>query len=425
MVPTWIRPWLLAALFSYGVFAMYWYFMAGFAHGWQYGDRRMLDARLAEPVDWDSLEAASAGDDSLLTVNSHGRDPEAESCMQAGDCQTQCQAAGQVTAGLDQPVLNCLVTPPKIDPNDRQQQIERLIRRSHPKGLTYVLRRHDRQLAVAARLQGEAEALACGASGRCYLVAELPNLSDNTVFVSDDFGQHWRLAAQQTLKKAYAPKIVAIDGERVWLKGFKRLYRSSDGGRHWQVLIDTDRVMAYHPELLTSSLYSDNMTDHFDWYMDDSGRLYAVTGGQYRRAPNTVMYQIDADSGELLAATKYDGAFIDIERSPTGALFGIFRSNTPERYTLYRLRAGELQPLVETGNERMSSLRAGRRLLMFNRGQNDGEFIALSRDGGRHWRPMNTFYFDQRMLFDPTGGGFLHIGYKNRGTQYPYHWQQP
>lgn len=425
MVPVWIRPWLLAALLCYSVFGFYWYLMAGYAHSWQRGPSQTLEVKLAEPLDWHSLEAAAAGPDTLLTLNSNGRDAEAESCASKGECRRQCRAAGQVTAGAAQPVLNCLVAPPKPDDNNRQRQIARLMRQSHPLGLTYLLRSDGDNVAVIARLQGKIEAMGCGSAGRCYLVTELPNMSDKTVFVSGDFGHHWRIAAQEVLAKAHVPKIVAVDGDQVWVDGYKRLYVSEDGGHSWRVLIDAERLMRYAPELLSGSLYTDTMTDFFDWYSDDSGRLYAVTGGRYQRAPDMVIYQVDARSGEILTASKHDGAFSGFENGPDGQLFGIFESKQPERYTLYRLHRGDWQPLKASGDDPMQSLRGSSRLLMLSRSRGDGRHLAVSHDGGQHWRAMDDIRFSKRMLFDPSGAGILRFGYRNRQGYYSYRWLRP
>ncbi|GAB3676453.1 WD40/YVTN/BNR-like repeat-containing protein [Salinisphaera aquimarina] len=425
MLPVWIRPWLLGAVLCYAIFGVYWYLMAGYTHGWQEGKTLTLDTALAEPMDWDSLEATAAGADALLAVKSRGRDTEAEACAADGPCRERCHAEGQVATGPDQPVLNCLATTPKTDKNDTQQRVDRLIRQSHPLGLAYLLRSDGQQVAMVARLQGEIQAMRCGAEGRCYLLAELPDVADKTVFVSDDFGHHWRLAAQHALEKAYVPTIVGIDGERVWVDGYKRLYLSADGGRHWRVLVDDERLMAYRPGLLSESLYDDTNSDFFDWFMDDTGSLYAVAGGRYQRAPNAVMYQVDAASGDIVSAEKYDGAFTDIENGPDGQLFGIYRSNLPERYTLYRMRAGALQPVRASGSEPMRSLVANSHWLLLDIGRNDGEHRSLSRDGGQHWRPMNDIRIHDRMLFDPSGAGILHFGYTDRSDYYPYYWIRP
>ena len=425
MLPVWIRPWLLAALLCYCIFGVYWYLMVGYAHGWQEDERLTLATTLAEPIGWDSLEATAAGDDALLSVESRGRDPEAEACASDGPCRERCQADGRVATGPDRPVLNCLASPPQTDKNEAEQRIDRLMRQRHPLGLSYLLRSDSRKVTTIARLQGEVQAMRCGANGRCYLLAQLPDVDHRTVFVSDDFGHHWRLAAQGVLEKAYVPRIVGVDGDRIWVDGFKRVFLSSDGGRHWRVLADEQRLMAYRPELTSESLYDDKNSDHFDWYMDDAGMLHAVAGGRYQRAPDSVMIQVDAASGEIVSATKYDGAFTDIENGPGGQLFGVYRSNLPERYTLYRIRGEERQPLRATGSERMGSLVANSRWLMLDIGRNDGEHRALSRDGGQTWQAMDTIRVRDRDVFDPTGAGLLRFGYTDRSEYYPYYWIRP
>lgn len=425
MLPVWIRPWLLAAVLGYCIFGVYWYLMVGYAHGWHEDERQTLASTLVEPMDWDSLEATAAGADALLSVESRGRDTEAEACADDGPCRKRCRAEDRVAAGPDQPVLNCLASPPQTDKNDAEQRIDRLMAQRNPLGLSYLLRSDGQKVAMIARLQGEIQAMRCGAQGRCYLLAELPDVADKTVFMSDDFGHHWRLAAQHVLEKAYVPKIVGVDGDRVWVDGYKRLYLSTDGGRHWRVLADDERLMAYQPELMSESLYDDTNSDFFDWYIDATSSLYAVAGGRYQRAPNAVIYQVDAASGDIVSAEKYDGAFTDIENGPDGQLFGIYKANLPERYTLYRIRDGELQPVRASGSEPIRSLVANGRWLMVTIGQNDGEYRALSRDGGQHWRPMDDIRMRDRMLYDPTGAGILRFGYTDRSEYYPYYWIRP
>ena len=199
MVPVWVRPWLLAALLAYAVFGFYWYLFVGYAGGWHNQPEQRLATKLVEPVDWDTLETAAAGDDVLLSVTSSGRDGEAEACTRDGACRDKCQADGTVRADDTHPVLNCLVTVPEADMSDRKQQIERMIRQRDPLGLSYLLRATDDELAVVARLQGNIEAMQCGPNGTCYLIAELPDIPNKTVFVSNDHGHHWQLAAQNVL----------------------------------------------------------------------------------------------------------------------------------------------------------------------------------------------------------------------------------
>ncbi|MES1924857.1 hypothetical protein [Salinisphaera sp. T31B1] len=425
MLPVWIRPWLLAALLCYCIFGVYWYLMVGYAQGWHEDERQTLASTLVEPMAWDSLEATAAGDDALISVESRGRDPEAEACASDGACRSRCHAEGQVAAGPDRPVLNCLVSLPPTDKSEAEQRVDRLMRQRHPLGLSYLLRSDGRKVTAVARLQGEIQAMRCGTEGRCYLLAKLPDVDDRSVFVSDDFGHHWRLAAQGVLERAYVPRIVGIDGDRVWVDGFKRLYLSSDGGRHWRVLADDERLLTYRPELMSGSLTHDKNTDHFDWYRDDTGMLHAVAGGRYQSTPDSVMLQVDADSGEIVSATKYDGGFSYIENGPGGQLFGIYRSNRRERDTLYRIRGGELQPIRVGGHQPLRTLVANDHWLLLDVGQNDGEHRSLSRDGGQTWQAMDTIRVRDRDVFDPTGAGLLRFGYTDRSEYFPYYWIRP
>ncbi|MBS63323.1 hypothetical protein [Salinisphaera sp.] len=425
MVPVWVRPWLLAALLAYAVFGFYWYLFVGYAGGWHNQPEQRLATKLVEPVDWDTLETAAAGDDVLLSVTSSGRDGEAEACTRDGACRDKCQADGTVRADDTHPVLNCLVTVPEADMSDRKQQIERMIRQRDPLGLSYLLRATDDELAVVARLQGNIEAMQCGPNGTCYLIAELPDIPNKTVFVSNDHGHHWQLAAQNVLDKAYVPKIVGIDGERVWVDGFQRIVLSDDGGRTWRVLADEERLLAHNARVMGDQSHSDSMSDRFRWRLDDAGQLYAVSGDGYSDRSGVAIYRLDAKTGEIVSAARHEGSFPSLVNGPGGQLFGIYRTPEPARYTVYRLRNGNWSPVLVAGNAPLSSLRGNAHALIVEKGRGDGAHLLLSRDGGQHWQAMADLYIRDRMEFDPAGAGWLRMGYRNREGYYGYRWIRP
>lgn len=425
MVPVWVRPWLLTALICYTIFAVYWYLFVGYAHGWEEQPQQRLDTKLAEPVDWDTLEVAAAGDDVLLSVASNGRDGEVEACTRDGACRKACRANEEVAVGDTRPVLNCLVSVPDVDDNDRAQQIERLMRQRDPLGLSYLLRGTGSHLSVVARLQGNAEAMHCGRQGHCYLIAELPDISNKTVFVSTDFGHHWRVAAQDVLEKAYVPKVIGVDGERVWVDGYRRVYLSVDGGESWRVLADDDRLIAYDSSVIDGASHSDTMSDLFNWRLDDAGQLYATTGDRYDDASDTAIYRMNARTGEIISASRHDGSFSWLENGPGGQLFGIYRTDSPSRYAVYRLRKGEWAPVLVAGSHRLRSLRANARTLIVEKGRGDGTHLLMSQDGGQHWAPMADIRVRERMKFDPTDAGWLRLGYRNREGYYGYRWIRP
>ena len=185
--------------------------------------------------------------------------------------------------------------------------------------------------------------------------------------------------------------------------------------------------MAYRPELTSESLYDDKNSDHFVWYMDDAGMLHAVAGGRYQRAPDSVMIQVDAASGEIVSATKYDGAFTDIENGPGGqAVRRLPLQPAGALHAVSNTRRGATAATGHRQRARMGSLVANSRwLMLFDIGRNDGEHRALSRDGGQTWQAMDTIRVRDRDVFDPTGAGLLRFGYTDRSEYYPYYWIRP
>ncbi|RJS93607.1 hypothetical protein [Salinisphaera sp. Q1T1-3] len=419
MVPVWIRPWLLGACLCYSIFAIYWYLFVGYADGWDWQPQQRLAAdQLVEPVDWDSLEATPAGQDLLLSVVSKGRDSEVEACRDDGACRRQCQADNTVETGPAHPVLNCLVSPPPAEENDSQARVRALMREDRAQRLGYVLRAHDGQLAAVARLQGEIKAMRCDSRGQCYLLAELPDIEDNVVFVSGDFGHHWHLAAQSVLDRAYVPKIIGVDGQRVWVAGYQQLYVSKDGGQHWRVLVDDQTLIAHDASVIASS----GDRDLFDWYLDDANQIHAVTGGTYGRDEDTGVFRLNADTGEILSAKRYGGRFVSLTNGPGGGLFGVYRTRSPQRYTLYRLHGEQWRPVLQTGSGRLGRLWGNAGTLIVEKGRGDGSHLLLSRDAGQHWRPMDEIDALGHLRLGPIEPAWLQIGYRDREQRYGYRW---
>ncbi|MBB5320738.1 beta propeller repeat protein [Marinobacter oulmenensis] len=425
MVPVWIRPWVLTALLCYAVFGFYWYLFVGYADGWHNQPKQHLATKLAEPVDWSELKTAAAGEDVLLSVASTGRDGEVEACTREGRCPDACQAGGRVATGDARPVLNCLLSTPEADPSDPEQQVERMLRQRDPLGLSYLLRSTDGRLAVVARLQGDVKNLQCGPNGVCYLIAELPGIANRTVFVSNDFGHHWRVAARNVLEKAYVPKIIGIDDQRVWVDGFQTIYLSEDRGQHWRILATDDRLREYDASVVGKESHSDRTSDRFRWHLDDAGQLYAFTGDRYSTVSGVGIYRLNARTGEILSAARRDGSLTRIENGPGGQLFGLYRSPEPTRHTLYRLHQGQWSPVLTAGNARLGSLYASENALIVEKGRGDGRHMLLSRDGGEHWQAMDDIYIEGRMSIDPAGVGWLRMGYRNSEGYYGYRWVRP
>ncbi|MES1941097.1 hypothetical protein T5B8_12688 [Salinisphaera sp. T5B8] len=424
MIPVWLRPWVLAALLAYAVFGLYWYLFVGYADSWHEQPEQRLATRLAEPVDATKLKLAGAGGHILASLVSSGRDGEVEACAQDGDCPTPCPAGGEIAVGDKQPVLNCLVPADTVEKDEIARRVDQLMGDTDTQQINYLLRGDDQRLQVAARLQGEVKTLDCGPAGHCYLIAQLPDYENNTVFASRDFGEHWHVAAHNVLNKAYVPHILAIDGANVWVEGYRRVYRSEDGGAHWRVLADEARLIAHDDVLISKKLQSDT-SESFRWWLDDAGQLYAITGDRYSDNENMTIVRMDAHSGEILAVSRHRGSFAMLANGPGGQLFGIYATREPKRYTLYRLRTGEWTPVLASGDVRLNNLRANAHALLVEKGIGDGEHLLLSEDGGAHWRAMASLRYDERAQFAPTKPGWLRFGYRNRQGYYGYRWIRP
>jgi hypothetical protein len=425
MVPVWIRPWLLTALLCYALFGLYWHLFVGYTDAWHEQPKQRLVTKLVEPVQWSERKVVAAGEDLLLSVASTGRDGEVEACTRDGRCRNSCQVDGSVAAGDARPVLNCLIAVPEPDTNNRMQPVEPMIGQRDPVGLSYLLRSSDDRLAVVARLQGNVEALQCGSNGRCYLIAELPGIAHQTVFVSNDFGHHWRVSAQKVLENASVREIVGVDGQRVWVKGARRIFLSEDGGRTWRELATDDRLRAYDASVLGNESHSDRMSDRFRWYLDDADQLYAITGDRFSTHSEVGIYQLNARTGEITSAARRDGSLTWLENGPGGQLFGIYRSLEPVRYTLYRLRQGQWSPVLRAGNAPLRSLHANAHALVVEKGRGYGAHLLLSRDGGRQWQAMADIRTREHTNFDPAGVGWLSVGYRNDEGYYGYRWARP
>ncbi|WP_110668850.1 hypothetical protein [Salinicola halophilus] len=416
MLPVWIRPWVFVTLAIVGLFTLVWHFMAAYAFGWQRDADQTLAHALREPIEWSSLTGTAAGEEALLVLESHGRDAEVEACAAAGDCGSACAAgaasgAREIETGPARPIFNCLMAPPTSgDAAPRYRE----------PSLYYLLRSDGERVETVARLQGEILDLRCGEM-RCYLLARLPETPHQTLFVSEDLGGHWRLAAERILEQADTlAEFVHVAGDAIWLADSDTLYASRDGGRHWKTL-SSARALLLHDPTLGVALPSD---PRFDWALDDADEIHAYASYRGTDGRGMVNYRLDADSGRILEANEEAGRFTGTLTRKDGALLALHESGEPTRYTLYRLRGEKREPLLETGGDPLGHLEGGRNVMLLDSGKGDGAHLLLSRDG-EQWLPMASRHRGERMILDPSGAGILEFGYPGDDARYPYRWLRP
>ncbi|GEN24994.1 hypothetical protein HCU01_29430 [Halomonas cupida] len=419
MLPRWIRPCLYAALLCYGVFVFAWYLMVGYARPWHEEPEQALTVALQAPVEWDTLQTTAANGDSLWSVASRGRDGEVEACSEAGECRATCLTQGEVATGEDLPTLNCLVA----------SQAEEVYRTSlgfdfEPLNLTYLMRADGKRVDVVGRLGGEVSGMHCDTRGHCYLFAELTGVPDQTVFASDDNGVHWRLAAQSVLDGIGMIQLLHVDKQRIWLADSGSLYLSENGGQDWRELADAHQLLTGSSQLGSATLRDDSLA-RFRWGMDETGRVYAMVENRGSDTDSVLLLQLNAQTGELIDIEQRPGQLQELVNGAGDQLYAIHRAAELERYTLYRLSAGEWLPLKASGRSPQSSLRGNDNLLLINAGRGDGRHMELSRDGGKSWVAMETIPYGERRVFDPTGAGILEFRYLNDAGYYRYRWIRP
>nr|WP_300309566.1 hypothetical protein [Halomonas sp.] len=419
MLPEWIRPWLYAASLCYGAFAFVWYLMVGYAQAWHVEPEQTLSVPLKEPVEWNTLQATATNDGSLLSVGARGRDGEVEMCSSAGGCRTSCLAQGEVETGSHLPVFNCLVVP---ETGGQVRHSVAPLGEIGRQGLSYLMRTNGNQVEVVGRLKGEVSGMGCNKQGRCYLFAELAKVYNQSVFVSDDSGVHWRLAAQDVLDSASTVEVLRIDGERIWAADSGSLYFSEDGGSHWNELANARSLLSESP--LRILLHNDSLV-FFHWNMDETGRIYAMVSDQGRGPHSIVMFQFD-QTGKVVDAGERPGELRDLVSGPDGKLYAIYRAEERERYTLYRLSAGKWLPIKASGRSPLTNLQGSDKLLLMEAGRGDGQHMLFSRDAGETWKAIEDLpYYEDKRVFDPAGAGILEFRYPNSEDHYGYRWLRP
>ncbi|WP_110685429.1 hypothetical protein [Salinicola aestuarinus] len=413
MVPTWVRPWFAVAVLIYVPFHLFWSQTQMSAGAWHEGLARTLEHDLRPPLEWFTLSATRAGDDTLLTLASNGRDAEVEACSEARTCRHDCAAGGRVEAGPAAPILNCSI-PPSADAHSPGTA-------SH--GLSYLLRGESERLTVVARAQGDINGVGCGESGHCYLFGNMNGRRGLTGFVSHDAGHHWRWIEMQGLGVSYGVEVLGIEGESAWIVSGGSVYFTEDGGHHWRTIASERTLVSYRPRAGNDALYKGYVTDPTQWALDETGRLYGYRDDV--ESASMVLFQLDGASGDILSVDVHSGRFESLVGRPEIGVYAIHRDAPLERYSLIRLSAGEWRTHLETGKVPLSQLHTNGETLLMNRGRGDGAHMMLSRDGGDSFERRRTYSPRAVTIFDPATGNFLRIDPLDETGDVDYRWVRP
>ncbi|QGN36251.1 WD40/YVTN/BNR-like repeat-containing protein [Klebsiella oxytoca] len=264
------------------------------------------------------------------------------------------------------------------------------------------------QLRASALWLGNIDAPVCSYQGHCYLVAHGPFHANKLVWYSQDGGISWQQLPQwhapetEPLSGLYYRELVAADGNKLWLADDYRLFVSEDKGQSWQIAADIRPLLKRHNILQADAKSHYTSISKLRWYIDKHHRLLADVTVSLAddRGERRFLYNLVSPQPEQILATNIR----DIARSPQGEIFFISRISA-SRYGLYKLQENGVPGLVLEHIDRLGKIYAGRNLLAVEKDVGDRTHLYLSRDGGKKWQRYKLP--GKNVVFDGAGDRFI------------------
>ena len=228
----------------------------------------------------------------------------------------------------------------------------------------------------------------------------------NGLYISDDSGLNWRVAAPGPGRVSAA--VVAIAADALYMGNADGVYRSTDGGLHWEPRSDglpDDTVLALglspaEPELLYAGLAGQGV-----YRSEDGGQHWTATGWTRHGAPGLVVDP--ADPRHLYIRVTYERVY---ESNDGGATWTARWDGLGLSTQVISLAMDPLQP---------ETLYAG-----------STEGFFRSTDGGKTWQSAGPELAGQTVFsiaVDSRKGGDLYAGATNgiyRSQDGGEHWER-
>ncbi|HEY4469411.1 MAG TPA: sialidase family protein [Klebsiella sp.] len=264
------------------------------------------------------------------------------------------------------------------------------------------------QLRASALWLGNIDAAVCAPRGECYLVADGPFHAQKSVWYSPDGGASWQQQTQWRFPDAepspglYGQQLVGADAGKLWLADGYTLFVSEDKGQSWQIAADIRPLLKRHNIQQADSTAQYASISELRWYIDNRQRLLAdVTLSLTEdRGERRILYRVVSPQQEHILATNIR----DIARSPQGEILFTSRINA-SRTSLYRLQDNGTPEQIFQHIDRLGKIYAGQNLLAVEKDIGDRAHLYLSRDGGKNWQRYKLP--GKNVVFDGDGDRFI------------------
>lgn len=275
------------------------------------------------------------------------------------------------------------------------------------------------QLENSAFWLGNITSITCTLNGQCYLIAQEPFAYTQSVWFTEDRGvswqplTHWLFPPLDSDALPGRQSLVAAADNKIWLASHNTLFMSEDQGSSWEIAADIRPLLKRHNIRQREDEGENARLSTLHWYVDSQQHIFADVsmslsdGIEQRR----FLYRFLSAQQEQIVSTNID----NITRSPQGSIFFTSRIS-PTRYALYRLTENGVPTKLLEHIDRLGKISAGRKLLALEKDHGDGGHLFLSRDSGENWQRYQAI--GKNTVFDGWGDRFIRFPQYSRSLEY-------
>ncbi|MCY4766227.1 beta propeller repeat protein [Klebsiella aerogenes] len=275
------------------------------------------------------------------------------------------------------------------------------------------------QMESSAFWLGNITSITCTLDGHCYLMAQEPFAYTQSVWFTEDGGINWQPLTQWQFPQSDSDalpgrqRLVSATDTKIWLASHNTLFMSEDQGSHWAIAADIRPLLKRHHIRQREEEGDHARLSALHWYVDSRQQIFAdvsvllADGIEQKR----FLYHLLSAQQEQIVSTDFD----NITCSPQGTIFFSSRISRT-RFALYQLSENGVPIQRLEHIDRLGKISAGRKLLALEKGHGDGAHLFLSRDGGENWQRYQAI--GKNTVFDGWGDRFIRFPQYSRSLEY-------